>query len=317
MNQIKIAAVVVSHNRLSLLKQSIEALRHQSFKIFEIIVVDNSSDDGTLDWLNSQNDLTVIVQDNLGSSGGQYSGIQRAIEDESELIWCLEDEVFAEYDCLKKLIDFYITKEYKVSAVAAVRKDVNGSINFGEVLQFNPNKIKHSKRYVRTNLENYNQLDSIEIYAGTFEGLLINARAVIEKGLPNKEMFLWFDDVEFCSRLNKYYPIYSLRDAVVRKNSVIPATQKGNIVKSTIMKELYGFRNLIFIETNILSSGAIEFIKKHLSIIFYYLRIIKYYLNNFKLFYKSNFKLIKFMYYSFLCLIKGYRHKLGKLNFKP
>ena len=56
----KVVAAVVTFNRLELLKQSINALRNQSKKPDAILVVNNSSTDGTGEWLER--------------SGGQASG---------------------------------------------------------------------------------------------------------------------------------------------------------------------------------------------------------------------------------------------------
>lgn len=47
----KVAAIVVTFNRITLLKECIEALRKQSYADFSIIVVDNGSTDGTNLWL--------------------------------------------------------------------------------------------------------------------------------------------------------------------------------------------------------------------------------------------------------------------------
>ena len=76
----KIAAIVVTFNRLTLLQECIQALRDQTRRPDEIIVVDNSSTDGTREWLNAQLDLTVVRQGNLGSSGGQQTGIKTAYQ---------------------------------------------------------------------------------------------------------------------------------------------------------------------------------------------------------------------------------------------
>jgi rhamnopyranosyl-N-acetylglucosaminyl-diphospho-decaprenol beta-1,3/1,4-galactofuranosyltransferase len=70
-----IAAVVVTRNRLALLQECVAALRAQTRKPDVIYIIDNASDDGTADWLKGQGDLTVIRQENLGSSGGQYAGV--------------------------------------------------------------------------------------------------------------------------------------------------------------------------------------------------------------------------------------------------
>ena len=56
----KIACVVLTYNRLSLLKRCIDSIRNQTYQEFDIYVIDNASTDGTAHWLSLQNDLTVI-----------------------------------------------------------------------------------------------------------------------------------------------------------------------------------------------------------------------------------------------------------------
>ena len=77
---LKIATVVVTYNRLELLKDCIESLRNQTRKIDEIFVINNSSTDGTEEWLSRQNDLTTITQPNTGGAGGFYTGTKTDAE---------------------------------------------------------------------------------------------------------------------------------------------------------------------------------------------------------------------------------------------
>ena len=64
----KIYAIVVTYNRLELLKKSIGAL-HRQQRLDQIVVVNNGSNDGTEEWLDGQQDLHVIHQENVGGSG--------------------------------------------------------------------------------------------------------------------------------------------------------------------------------------------------------------------------------------------------------
>ena len=65
----KIASVIVTYNRLELLKRTVSALRKQSQKLDLIIVIDNGCTDGTHEWLDGETDLCVIHQDNVGGFG--------------------------------------------------------------------------------------------------------------------------------------------------------------------------------------------------------------------------------------------------------
>ena len=102
---LRIAGVVVTYNRLPLLRLCIDALRKQSRPLDRILVVNNGSTDGTKEWLDSQNDLEVFHQENGGGSMGFYSGIKIAYEKGFDLIWCMDDDVRPRENCLAKLLD--------------------------------------------------------------------------------------------------------------------------------------------------------------------------------------------------------------------
>src|ERR1700693_3664837 len=99
-----VCAVVVTHDRLLLLQECIQAIQEQTHKVCEIIVVDNGSSDGTAEWLAGQQKLTVISQANLGGAGGFNAGIRKAHDRGADWIWCLDDDTIPQADCLEKLL---------------------------------------------------------------------------------------------------------------------------------------------------------------------------------------------------------------------
>ena len=111
----KIIAVVVTFNRLELLKRNISCLR-QNKPISKIVVVNNGSTDGTGYWLSGEKDLEVITQENVGGSGGFYTGIDYAYNDGADWIWCMDDDVFPRADCLEKMLVYADRKDVGILA---------------------------------------------------------------------------------------------------------------------------------------------------------------------------------------------------------
>jgi glycosyltransferase involved in cell wall biosynthesis len=73
------SVIVPTHDRLELLKRTVESIRKQSFRDFEIIVVDDGSVDGTRDWLKANdNYLRGIVQPNGGPGTARNTGARAA-----------------------------------------------------------------------------------------------------------------------------------------------------------------------------------------------------------------------------------------------
>lgn len=79
-----IACVVVTFNRLELLKRALSCYEQQSKAPDYLIIVDNNSTDGTFDYLDEWKkqehpfQCSIIhLPQNIGGSGGFYTGCQK------------------------------------------------------------------------------------------------------------------------------------------------------------------------------------------------------------------------------------------------
>lgn len=192
-NTEKIACVVVTYNRLALLKECISGLKNQTKNDFDIIVVDNGSNDGTGEWLSEQPDLIVISQGNYGGAGGFYSGTKYAYDNGYEWILMMDDDGMPDKNLLINLLQGAKEQDaYLVNALVC-DKDDNEKLAFGLV---------HNSDVLRT-VQSAQQYSVIPYSIAPFNGTLIN-RCIIDKvGLIKKEMFIWGDEVEYVSRISK------------------------------------------------------------------------------------------------------------------
>jgi len=72
-----ISVVIPTYNRVELLKRSIDSVINQTIKPFEIIIVDDGSNDGTEVMVKKKYDsLKLIKQKNKGASAARNSGIK-------------------------------------------------------------------------------------------------------------------------------------------------------------------------------------------------------------------------------------------------
>ena len=69
-----ISVIIPTFNRLELLKETVNSVREQTFRDFEIIVVNDGSSDGTGEWLSQQTDLRGLEQDNSGIATSRNNG---------------------------------------------------------------------------------------------------------------------------------------------------------------------------------------------------------------------------------------------------
>ena len=101
----RIAAVVVTFNRLALLQRLVPALAEVA-GLDEVLVVDNHSSDGTAGWLREQAAtsrvpvLSRTLDDNAGGAGGFHEGLRWAVERGADLVWLMDDDGLPDPDCL-------------------------------------------------------------------------------------------------------------------------------------------------------------------------------------------------------------------------
>lgn len=193
----RVATIIVTYNRLPLLKEEICSIRKQSYQDFDIIVVNNGSTDETLEWLNEQPDIIIINQDNQGCSGGMYTGIKYAVERGYDLCWVMDDDVEYKEDSLFELVKAYDSVSENVGFVCSRVEGVNGQpMNVPPVdHRPSPNGYPYYYEHAEKGL--------IKVIRGTFVSLLFSSSLIKNVGLPIKEFFIWGDDTEFTLRLSK------------------------------------------------------------------------------------------------------------------
>lgn len=204
----KTTAVVVTHNRLPLLRHGLESLRRQE-ALSEIIVVDNGATDGTRQWLDEQLRkqaveapaepvLRVIHQGNTGGSGGFHAGIRAAYGGGADWIWCMDDDVFPREGCLRRLLCHAHGPQ---TGILAPCRLLDGKVFTHEFRRFNFTctlASMHGRKLRPDGIAG--STSPIEIAGCDFEGPLISRKVVEKVGLPNKDLFIFCDDTDYCLR---------------------------------------------------------------------------------------------------------------------
>jgi rhamnopyranosyl-N-acetylglucosaminyl-diphospho-decaprenol beta-1,3/1,4-galactofuranosyltransferase len=194
----RIAAVVVTYNRLDLLRDLVDALVKVP-DLDEILVVDNASTDGTGEWLVGVGDervLTRTLATNTGGAGGFHEGLRWAVERGADLAWLMDDDGMPDPDCLATLLrhagdfDFW-------GPVVVDREDP-------ERLVF-PIRLPGGTRVVHA-MSDVRRAASdglIRDIVIPFNGVLVTRALVGQIGLPRKEFFIWGDDHEYRLRAER------------------------------------------------------------------------------------------------------------------
>lgn len=237
MEQKIVATIVVTYNRLNLLQEEIESLRAQTFKDNQIVVINNGSTDGTLDWLKQQNDIITITQGNLGGAGGFNTGMRYAVENGYKYCWVMDDDVICSPDALQELYDGYHKKE-NIGFVCSRVSGIDGKA-------MNTPVVEDRGKDGYGNYYDLIEQQMIKVKEATFVSVFLATEKIKELGLPIKEFFIWGDDTEFTYRVSSKYDSYlCCKSTVVHKRNI----QKGltfdtEIDPKRLKNYFYMFRN--------------------------------------------------------------------------
>lgn len=239
----KIIAVVVTYNRLDLLKKAIAALKRQTHKIDEILVINNGSTDGTEEWLATVDGITVITQENIGGSGGFWRGIKEAYKCGADYIWCMDDDVHPFDDCLENLLKIMPEN----GGIVTPQRLYNGNklVLGGECHHFNfSNPFKPLKQNLK--LVEIEQCDrSIDVESISFEGPIFSRNIIESIGLPKRDLFIFWDDTEYSYRAHRNgFPVKYAKYAKLFKEDLRSKNIQKDVKRS--WKYPYMIRNEVY-----------------------------------------------------------------------
>lgn len=240
----KIAIIVVTYNRKKLLEETIEAILKQSYKDFELLLIDNNSTDGTYDYIKKYLDNNELIKyyntgENLGGAGGFSYGLRIASEEKFDYAYIMDDDTILTENALMSLKKKINVLEGKFGFINSLVKWRDGSLCEMN-LPIISEKILRNYTYLKDGLL---QCDSC-----SFVACLVNIRVMREIGLPIKEFFIYGDDVEFTTRLSTVLPGYIDFDSTVIHK--IPENKRADVVtisSDRINRYFYDTRNSFYI----------------------------------------------------------------------
>lgn len=209
----KLAAVVVTHNRLDQLQKTLTTLVvHPLEQLSTILVFDNASTDGTPDFLATQSDPRLRVSTsakNLGGAGGFEAALREAAQDQT-IDWfvLMDDDARPQGGALAA---FHAISRDGCDAWAAAVTYPSGQICDMNRPWINPfRSLPDLMRTLRRGRDGFHitetDLNSGEIRmvdGGSFVGLFLSPAAIGRVGYPDGRMFLYGDDVQYTLSLTQ------------------------------------------------------------------------------------------------------------------
>ena len=257
----RVVAIVVTYNRQQMLLECLQALGRQTHAPAGVLVVDNASNDGTEELVTGggaapELDLSYLrLRRNGGGAEGFHYGVKHALDRDADWLWLMDDDCEPLPDCLERLLA-------SGSAADPATAVVCPTVVSGEDRLLPLNRLVRARRLVRSPLiplapERYEQPE-VAIDTASFVGPLIRSEAARRAGLPLREVFIRYDDIEYIDRLggNGACGVFNVSAARIRHKEPIPLVDVSLAGTLRIFfkrrdfasqwKHFYGVRNLIF-----------------------------------------------------------------------
>lgn len=192
-----VVAIVVTYNRKTLLQECLEALTSQSLMPSRILIIDNNSTDGTLEWLQASSYISnsiftyLRLNENSGGAGGFSSGLKYAQENGYDWAWIMDDDARPQLNAFEKLMATSPTPNNIYGSIATCGENTSWQITLMNTHSITTtNKVRDIPTLA-------------EVTFLPFLGLLIHSRTIEKIGLPDSDFFIAGDDLEYCLRARK------------------------------------------------------------------------------------------------------------------
>lgn len=277
--------IVTYKNRFNLLINVINSVLKQN--VIKIIIVDNGSEKESLDkikFLEKElfDKLKVIyLNENTGSANAYKIGMKEAYNSKDcDFIWLLDDDNLPEENALSVLTDFWSTlnkKDKEINTCLVSNRDSYTNLvniaknNLGvepfigsrnSFMGFHINSLFTriiTKMFIRKkdnpntstiSIKNYGNI-SLSSYGGAF----FNRNLIDKIGYPNTDFFVYIDDFDYFSRLEKINgEIILLYDS-----KIIDLDKHEHSYNKSPASAYYIYRNTVFFQKKYNTSNKVIF----------------------------------------------------------
>ncbi|WP_436932553.1 glycosyltransferase family 2 protein [Halosimplex halobium] len=190
-------AIILNWNNFEDTAASIDAISTVNYQNLELIIVDNGSTDGSGARLSQEFPDTTVVQtgQNRGFAGGMNAGIIHAMDRDADYVWLLNNDI---RDPDPDLLDVIVSTFEKEDGIGILTPQINEYPDTEEpwfVRGSVGDKTHDAKHADITSESGIVCNDYVPFCSPVF------SREVIDTvGLLPQEYFLYFEDVDYCTR---------------------------------------------------------------------------------------------------------------------
>ena len=299
----KIGLVTITYNSADVIRGFLDSTLKQSFKNFEIFIIDNDSQDDTEKVIFQYEDDRINFiknSENVGVAKANNQGIKKALQTNCSQVLIINNDIEFEDKLLEKMLS--IQKQKKCSLVAPKIMYFDKPDHIWYAGSFFVKKKGYLPIHIGIQQKDkgqYNGVYPVE-YAPTC-CLLVRKKVFEDVGMMDEKYFVYFDDTDFLYRIFKdaRHKLYFFSDVKFYH-------KVGSLTKSLENKQKNEYRGDFFIKQN--TRNHVYFLKKIGGVFAYIFIVFLFIKNNLRIFtnpkIKCNYRTWKLINQSFFEGIK-------------
>jgi GT2 family glycosyltransferase len=194
----KVNIVVLNYNGKEVIKRCLTSLFCLDYPNFEVVVVDNASDDGSLEAARvAFSRVTFIKNDqNLGFSAGNNVGIKYSLEKMADFVLLLNNDTEVEKTFLTKLVDCALgTPGVGIFSPLIFLRETGQVWFSGGRIDWLRMKSLHRREVLKQNCTDSDFISGCAMF--------VRAEVFKKIGLLDEEFFLYWEDADFSVRAKR------------------------------------------------------------------------------------------------------------------
>lgn len=199
-----IAVVLVNYNGNGILQECIESLVNRTKQRIEVVVVDNGSRDGSMEFIENNYPYihTIYMNQNIGWGAGCNIGMKVSFENGAAYVLLLNTDTEIEEGMIEELLKYCDGNTVSIPRIYRNKEDKENS------LWYSGGEINFAAAIINQRLYRYDSADDscnlprkVEFATGCC--MMISKETWQRAGGFDESFFLYYEDVDYCMRLKE------------------------------------------------------------------------------------------------------------------
>ncbi len=249
-NRVKglVSIITINMNQTDVTVDFLKSLNVSSYKKFEVIVVDQNSDEDPTDKLLEAYPNVILIKSkkNLGFTGGNNLGLKYS---KGEYIFCVNNDTIITETLIEELIEPFKYNPFNIGVTSPKIKYYENPniIQYAGTNKINPytgRSVGNKKGAYEVDCPECS--DSYQTYYAHGCAMMIDYKVIEQVGFLDDDYFIYYEELDFSERVHAAgYKIWYVGSTyILHKESI-------TVGKNSLFKEYYHTRNrILFMRKN-------------------------------------------------------------------